>query len=111
MMSVQLEEHQRYPNLELVATCFNPIYLRGRTIRSLSPFDFNCSNEIYCKENVLKYEVEFFFRIEDAPSIVKNPQTVIIESLEIFPSSIRFECEASGDPKPEIKWLKNKYDV
>ncbi|XP_006812951.1 peroxidasin homolog, partial [Saccoglossus kowalevskii] len=68
-------------NTQSAATCHHPLSLRGRQLVTVTTEELNCI----------------------APHFVMEPSDVDAT----YGNQVFFSCRATGDPKPDIKWLHN----
>ncbi|CAK1588655.1 unnamed protein product [Parnassius mnemosyne] len=77
-----LSEHRA---MEIAATCYEPASATGASLASMKEQDFNCQR----------------------PEIMKDPQDVVVN----FGDDAMFTCVVSGEPTPEIEWLRDSSTV
>ncbi|XP_046606804.1 peroxidasin [Neodiprion virginianus] len=70
---------------EMAAVCDSPNNMRGRSLIGMSPKEFHCHE----------------------PRIMEGPEDVEVK----VGKSVVFKCRVTGDPRPEIKWLRNSNEV
>ncbi|XP_034942189.1 peroxidasin [Chelonus insularis] len=76
---------QENPTVEMTAVCHSPAEVKGRSLTSLFIDDFHCH----------------------MPKIMKDPEDIKVN----VGDTAYFTCQASGDPKPRIKWMRNSDTV
>ncbi|XP_077302328.1 peroxidasin [Arctopsyche grandis] len=79
------EKNSNGKNLQATATCQNPEDMRGVSLISMALSDLHCAK----------------------PSIKNGPKDVEVS----FGGTALFTCQVSGDPTPEILWMKNSNEI
>ncbi|XP_013189364.2 peroxidasin isoform X1 [Amyelois transitella] len=83
-----------HSHMEVAATCYGPATATGLPLATMKEHDMHCRQ----------------------PEIAKNPEDIIVN----FGEDAMFSCVATGDPAPEIVWLRdsaalpldaNRYEV
>ncbi|XP_053624986.1 peroxidasin [Plodia interpunctella] len=89
-----IEMISHHSDMEVAATCYGPATATGISLASMTGHDMQCRH----------------------PEIEKGPEDVIVN----FGEDAMFSCVATGEPKPEIMWLRdsaalpldaNRYEV
>lgn len=80
-----LVERLREKSSEMAAVCQSPSEMKGRSLTSMTPNDFQCSK----------------------PRIMEGPEDVEVK----IGGTVIFTCRVSGSPKPEVKWMLNSDEV
>lgn len=73
-----------------------------------SPGDYACSVASASGSSAVDSTARVFsVRVAAAPSIIRRPKSQVLPTAK----TVRFECEVSGSPTPEIQWLKVRLDT
>lgn len=82
---VWLVERLRRRPAEMAAVCQSPLEMKGRSLTAMSPEDFHCTK----------------------PRIMTGPEDVEVR----LGGTMTFTCQVSGDPTPEVKWMRDSNEV
>ncbi|XP_076650032.1 peroxidasin [Halictus rubicundus] len=82
---VWLVQRLQHKPSEMAAVCQSPVEMKGRSLTAMSPDDFHCTK----------------------PRIMSGPEDVEVR----LGGTITFSCDVIGDPTPEIKWMRDSYEV
>ncbi|XP_051172267.1 peroxidasin homolog [Leptopilina boulardi] len=80
-----IEHIKKRPSNEINAVCDSPADMKGKRLDAMSYDDFHCSK----------------------PKIMKEPEDTTVGVGE----TIIFHCKVSGDPAPDVKWMRDSTEV